>query len=111
MFSQSITGQLDILLPTKTIKNSKGKVISEQYEINMVQTKQQLLPAPWFNKTTIYAYGGKTKNGYKAMFPGPAIFATKDVSVKVLWRNKIKGPHILPVDFNYPFLSTPQFKY
>lgn len=69
----------------------------------MVKTKQQFLPSSQYNATTIYAYGGKTKDGYKALFPGPAIIATKDIPVKVTWRNNIKGPHILPVDFNYPF--------
>jgi hypothetical protein len=76
----------------------------------MIKTKQQMLPSSLYNQTTIYAYGGQTKNGYKAVFPGPAIFATKDVPIKVTWRNNIKGNHILPVDYSYPFNSSKAFK-
>jgi len=76
----------------------------------MVQTKQQMLPPEIFGKTTIYAYGGNTETGYYAGFPGPAIVATKDRQTKVTWTNKIIGPHILPVDYNYPFESNTAYK-
>jgi len=66
----------------------------------MVKTKQQFLPKSLYNATTIYAYGGQTTAGYKAAFPGPGIFATKDRPIKVTWKNNIPGPHILPVDYN-----------
>lgn len=73
----------------------------------MKKIQQQILPSQLFNKTTIYAYGGQTKNGYSFSFPGPAVFATKNVPVRITWRNLIDGPHILPVDFTPPFMSTP----
>lgn len=72
----------------------------------MVQTKQQFLPAKIFQSTPIYAYGGMTANGFKSGFPGPAIIAKKDIPVKITFRSNIKGPHILPVDYNYPFKAT-----
>lgn len=73
----------------------------------MVKTQQQILPKGVYGKTTIYAYAGKTNNGYKAMFPGPAIVATKDRPIRVKYRNSIPGPHILPVDLtNPPFLNS-----
>lgn len=77
----------------------------------MVKTKQQILPKELnFGKTTIYAYAGQTKSGYKASFPGPAIMATKDRPIKIRWRNKIPGPHMLPVDTtNPPFQSSKMF--
>lgn len=69
----------------------------------MVKTSQQFLPKHLYPKTTIYAYAGKTENGYKASFPGPTIIATKDRPVDITWINEIPGKHILPVDYNYPF--------
>ena len=75
----------------------------------MVKTKQQILPKKLFGKTTIYAYAGKTNSGYKAAFPGPTIMATKDRPVKVRWINKIRGPHMLPVDINPPFQNSKMF--
>ena len=76
----------------------------------MVKTKQQILPHELFNKTTIYAYGGNTKKGYYAGFPGPAIIATKDRPIKVTWKNKIPGPNIMPVDLYYPFINDTAFR-
>lgn len=76
----------------------------------MVKTKKQILPKELnYGKTTIYAYAGKTKSGYKASFPGPTIMATKDRPIKIRWRNKIPGTHILPVDFSHPFQSSDMF--
>lgn len=76
----------------------------------MKKIKQQLLPPELFNETTIYAYAGQTANGYVASFPGPAVIATRNVPVRITWRNLIDGEHILPVDYNYPFMSTTPFK-
>lgn len=78
----------------------------DYYEIKMVKTKQQILPKKFFNKTTIYAYKGKTKAGTIASFPGPTIIAKPNRPVKVKWINKINGPHILPMDPNYPFVPS-----
>ena len=50
-------------------------------------------------------YAGQTTKGYRASFPGPAIIAKKDKPIKIKWTNNIPGPHILPVDLNYPFKS------
>lgn len=97
------------MTPFKVNKNRFGEIISEEYVIDMVKTKQQILPHRAFGQTTIYAYGGLTNNGYYSGFPGPAIVATKDRPIKVTWRNFIPGPHILPVDFNYPFMNDTAF--
>lgn len=75
----------------------------------MVKTKLQILP-PCYNKTTVYAYAGKTNKGYKASYPGPAIFATKDKPIRVTWRNSIPGPHMLPVEYGFPFDLTKIFR-
>ncbi len=72
----------------------------------MVKVKKQILPIGLFNSTTLYVYAGQTKTGYQASFPGPAIIAVKDRLIKVTWKNNIPGPHILPVDLNYPFKSS-----
>lgn len=98
------------MVPSKINKNARGEIISEEYVIDMVKTTQQILPPVMFGKATIYAYGGATANGYFAGFPGPTILATKDRPIKITWRNKITGSHILPVDFNYPFLNDTAFK-
>jgi hypothetical protein len=76
----------------------------------MVKTTQQFLPPKIYNPTTIYAYRGLTKNGYIASFPGPGIIATKDVPIKVTWKNNIKGSHILPVDYSFPFENSAAFR-
>ena len=76
----------------------------------MVKTTQQILPPKLFGRTTIYAYGGMTDKGYYAGFPGPAIVATRERPIKVIWRNKIPGPHILPVDYNFPFINDTAFR-
>ena len=86
--------------------DAKGQVTMDKYEIDMIKTKKQILPVGLFNETTLYVYAGQTKNGYKASYPGPAIFATKDRPIKVTWKNSIPGPHILPVDYSYPFKSS-----
>lgn len=76
----------------------------------MLKTAQQILPYKLFGRTTIYAYGGATSKGYYAGFPGPAIIARKDIPINVTWRNMIKGPHFLPVDYNFPFINDTAFR-
>lgn len=109
MFKTPITGQMTTMLPYRQNMTAKGEIIYEEYEIQMVKIKQQILPQELFGPTTIYAYGGQTKIGYQASFPGPAIYATKDRPIRIRWENKIPGPHILPVDFNYPFKNDSAF--
>lgn len=75
----------------------------------MIKIKKQILPIGLYSQTTLYVYGGQTRNGYHASFPGPAIFATKNRPIKVTWKNNIPGPHILPLDFSYPFKSSEAF--
>ncbi len=96
--------------PTTQQINLRGNLVEEEYVIEMKKTTQQLLPPQKFNKTTIYAYAGQTNNGYVASYPGPAVMATKDVPLRIRWRNNIEGKHILPVDYNYPFKSTDAFR-
>ena len=76
----------------------------------MMKFKQQILPKSLFDPTTMYVYGGITDKGFKAMFSGPLILAKLNVPIKVKWINNIKGPNILPVDYNYPFNSSYAFK-
>ena len=73
----------------------------------MSKVFQQLLPASLYPSTTMYVYGGMTKSGFKSTFPGPALIAKKNVPVQITWRNLLTGKHILPVDYNKPFMNGP----
>lgn len=77
--------------------------LQHHYRIDICKTKEQILP-PGFPKTTVLGYGGfvydpKTeKLIYRVSSPGSTFEAKRNIPVVVKWRNKIKGPHFLPVD-------------
>ena len=106
MFKDEISGNLDVLIPSTASSPNQGY---DEYTIRMESTRQQILPDA-FPKTRIFAYGGLTKDGVVFSFPGPSILAKHKVPTRIRWVNNVYGPHILPVDYNYPFNSSSVFR-
>jgi hypothetical protein len=73
------------------------------YSIDIRKTKQQILP-PGFPETQVYGYGGLVKDPktgrvkYHVSSPGSTFEAICNTPIIVKWKNRIKGPHFLPVD-------------
>ncbi len=108
MYTNVITGIPDIAIPVKTITR-RNEIVGEVYRMEMVKTCQKMLPGNYPN-TTVSVYQSMTKNGVVSSFPAPAIIAKKGVPVTVTWANKIKGKHILPVEYNHPFMDDEMFQ-
>lgn len=73
------------------------------YFVEMRQFTQQMLPKG-FPKTKVWGYAGLIKDPktgrrtYAMSSPGPTFEAVRDIPATVKWINKIKGPHLFPVD-------------
>ncbi len=87
----------------KLIYNEEYKKCTKFYEVDMVETKVQMLPLG-YPKTDVYAYAGLVysknnfKGEYKATVPGPTFITYANDPIEVKWNNKIETPHIFPVD-------------
>lgn len=86
----------------KLVWSNESKSWITRYEVDMVETKVQILP-PRYPKTKVYAYAGMVYSHcgqveYKATVPGPTFMAYTDEPVEVKWNNKIENPHMFPVD-------------
>lgn len=87
----------------KEIKNWGGKVTKQEYTVEVVDFKQQMLP-PGYPKTEQFGYRGLVYDPktHKPVFvqssPGSTFEMIQDVPALVHWRNKIDVPHFLPVD-------------
>lgn len=109
MFTDEITGIMEPIRPTKLGFSRNFHLPVDTYEIGMVKTKVQLLPAG-FPKTEVLAYASKVNGQWKPQIPGPFILALSDTPVYVIWTNDIEGKHFLPVDYSAPFEMLIPFK-
>ena len=109
MFTEEITGESDILEPTRLSKRYGYRFPIETYEIAMMNAKHQFLPKK-YPKTPIYAYAGKNKRGeFVPSYPGPSILGFMGTPVEIIWTNLIKGRHILPLDLSPPLDMVKEF--
>lgn len=97
-FTSNITFDLPVHKCIHDAKNAKHVCT-----VNIEETMQQILPAG-YPKTKIYAYAGNSigyqsgkELGYVASFPGPMFAMPLDMYVTVMWENKLRGKHILPI--------------
>lgn len=85
------------------ITDSSGRVIRNEYTVNVRQSTAQMLP-PGFPATTVMAYGGMVKipgssaTEFARTVPGPMFENTRGTPTVVHWRNEVTGKHFLPVD-------------
>jgi spore coat protein A, manganese oxidase len=85
------------------ITDPKTGAVTHSYTVSAVQFKQQILP-PGFPSTTIWGYEGLVKASCFRKFrlhrssPGATFEAIRGIPIIVKWVNKIKTPHLLPVD-------------
>jgi len=91
-----------VYAPT-AIRDSSGRVIRNEYTVNVQQSTAQMLP-PGFPATTVMAYGGNVKipgssaTEFVRTVPGPVFENTRGTPTVVHWRNEITGRHFLPID-------------
>lgn len=85
------------------ITDSAGKVIRNEYTVNVQQSTAQMLP-PGFPATTVMAYGGRVKipgstaTEFARTVPGPVFENVRGTPTIVHWRNEVTGRHFLPID-------------
>jgi FtsP/CotA-like multicopper oxidase with cupredoxin domain len=85
---------------------------ANNYEIEVVQFEQNILPAG-YNKTTVWGYGAIGKPATRT-YPAHTIEAEVDTPVTVKWVNNLKDaagnylPHLLPVDQTLHWANPPQ---
>jgi hypothetical protein len=104
-----LTGPPPVYVPTNVTQC--GKVVRQDYSVDMVEKMQQLLPAMDFGNgietklTKVWGYGGQVKDavtgtalGYIANSPGPSFVATKGIPSRVTWNNLITTSQQFAVD-------------
>jgi spore coat protein A, manganese oxidase len=103
-YENQLNGPLPVYEPTE-ITDSNGKVIQHEYTVTMSSFKEQILPTSMGLLTTVWGYGGLTKDastetslGYVQSAPGPSFEAVRGIPIKVKWVNNITSPYFLPVD-------------
>jgi len=92
------------------VTDSNGKVIRQDYRVNMTYFRQPILPpgTPLVGspdgKTTVWGYQGKVElldgtiiNSF-AHSPSSTFEATRGIPINVTWTNNIDVPQFLPVD-------------
>ena len=112
-----LTGPPPVFLPIN-VTDANGKVIRQDYVVNITQFNQQILPTvdsngnpTGFGETTVWGYGGIAYNpvtgqnlGYIASTPGPTFEATENIPTQVEWVNDLVDssgkplPELFPVD-------------
>ena len=91
-----------VYAPT-VVRDSTGRVIRNEYTVNVRQSTAQMLP-PGFPATTVMAYGGQVKipgstaTEFARTVPGPVFENTRGIPTIVHWRNEVTGQHFLPID-------------
>ena len=101
-FVNQLTGPPPVYVPTNV--TSGATVIRQDYQIDMVESTQQVLPTG-LPMTKVWGYGGLAKDavtgaplGYVANSPGPSFEVTKGLPTRVTWRNLITTPQQFAVD-------------
>jgi FtsP/CotA-like multicopper oxidase with cupredoxin domain len=112
-----INGPLPVFLPTN-VTNANGKIIRQDYVVNITQFYQQILPTvdsngnpTGFGETKVWGYGGIAYDpvtgqnlGYIESTPGPTFEATRNIPSQVEWVNDLVDssgkplPELFPVD-------------
>lgn len=87
--------------PTVVTDPVTGAVIRHDYNIDVSQFQQQVLPAP-LPQTTVWGYGGMVSTPSGAVYlhnsPAATFEETRGIPTRVTWQNNLTGPHLLPVD-------------
>ncbi|MCW4047219.1 MAG: multicopper oxidase domain-containing protein [Candidatus Bathyarchaeota archaeon] len=110
-YVNQLIANIPVYQPTNIIDGA-GNVIRQDYTVDMVQLREQILPTgtPLVGgvgdgKTTVWGYAGNcydatTGNslGYFANSPSATFIATRGIPSQVTWVNKISQPQFLPVD-------------
>jgi len=112
-----VTGPPPVFLPTN-ITGANGKVIRQDYVVNITQFDQQILPTTdgtgnptGFGETTVWGYGGIAYDpvtgqnlGYFESTPSPTFETIRNIPIQVEWVNDLVDssgkplPELFPVD-------------
>ena len=110
-FVNQLTGPPPVYTPTN-VTDCNGKVIRQDYCVDMDENTQQILPSMDFGTgtietklTSVFGYGGQAQDavtgaplGYVLNSPGPSFKVTKDLPSRVTWSNLITSSHPFAVD-------------
>ncbi len=107
-YANQLVAAIPYYTPTNVMVN--GKLVRQDYTVNMTYIREQILPtgtpltAGSDGKTLVWAYqgkvnlvGGGTLNSF-ANSPAASFIATRGVPSNVTWVNNIDIPQFLPVD-------------
>ncbi|MDH5713766.1 MAG: multicopper oxidase [Candidatus Bathyarchaeota archaeon] len=102
-YVNQLTSPPPVYEPTN-VTDGNGKVIRQDYTVDVTSFTQQILP-PGFPNTTVWGYGGNAKDpitgaplGYFRNQPGSTFESIRGIPVNVTWQNKITSPHLFAVD-------------
>ena len=94
-----------VYVPINVVRDPcTGKVIRQDYAINMTTSVQQILPASMGLTTHVWGYQGKVRLLDGTILdsfvnsPASTFLATRGVTINVTWRNNILDPHMFAVD-------------
>jgi FtsP/CotA-like multicopper oxidase with cupredoxin domain len=93
-----------VWVPSSTVTDDAGDVVSEAYAIDVAPTREQVLP-DGYARTKVYAYGGAARlsdgtvvPGFQS-WPGATFEAKLGVPIDVTWTNALAGEtYMFPVD-------------
>jgi FtsP/CotA-like multicopper oxidase with cupredoxin domain len=102
-YENKISGPPPVYVP-KEIHRKGGEILQHEYNIQMLQFKQQILPQG-YPETPVWGYGGVAMDsltgkplGFVKNSPGPTFEAIRGIPSQVTWRNMIRSEHMFPVD-------------
>ena len=109
-YVNQLVANIPVYTPTNVL-DAGGAVIRQDYTIDMISFREQILPAgtPLVGAnpagTKVWGYAGNTYNavtgapiGYFPNSPSASFLATTGIPSRVTWVNKITEPQFLPVD-------------
>jgi FtsP/CotA-like multicopper oxidase with cupredoxin domain len=91
-----------VFVPTQ-IRDSRGRVIRNEYTVSVAHTQVQMLP-PGYPMTTVRAFGGQVKipGSSQTQFfrssPGPVFENIRGIPTLLKWRDALLEPSFMPVD-------------
>lgn len=102
-YVNQLTSPPPVYVPT-LVKDDLGRVVSQEYGVEMRSFTQQILPPP-FPETPVWGYAGLAQDaitgaplGVVQHSPGPSFEAVRHIPINVTWTNTITASHMFAVD-------------
>lgn len=109
-WENQLLADIPVYVPTETVRDSSGNIIGEKYYVNVTQFTENILPQSMnLPATTVWGYGGITKDAWTGQFlgyvrnsPSPTFEITRGVYSQITWVNNLTDANGNPLPYIYP---------